>query len=69
MNIDLAGGEGFPDLARALPVDIQNHVEAGRQLLLDGVTSGAVAVIKNLRVLKESIAFESVSRNVSSSTK
>src|SRR5690606_37055030 len=42
-----------PDLPRALPIDFQDDVGAGRRLLVDPLARGAVQVAVHLRPLQE----------------
>src|SRR5690606_41055086 len=43
----------LPILLRALPVDLQQHVAAGRQLRFDRLPRGALPVAVDFRVLEE----------------
>jgi hypothetical protein len=43
------------DLARPLPVDLQDHVQTLRQLLFDGLLGGAVEIVEDLGVFEEGV--------------
>ena len=45
-------------MLRALPVDIQKHVYAGRQHLFDGGARGAVIVAEHFGVLKKCVLLD-----------
>ena len=40
-------------MACALPIDVEQHIEAGRQLSLHGFAAGSVSVIKNAGVFEK----------------
>ena len=58
----MAVRHGFADLARSLPVDVEQDIVTGREPAFHFLPAGALVVVKYQRVLQECVLINQVAK-------